>query len=78
MKAKIRVTLKPTVLDAQGAVVRQALQSLGYESVADVRMGKYIELELRDGGDVDRQVRDMCERLLTNPIIEDYEFEVSP
>jgi phosphoribosylformylglycinamidine synthase PurS subunit len=78
MKAKIRVSLKPTVLDAQGAVVRQALQSLGYENVAGVRMGKYIEVELRDGGDADRQVREMCERLLTNPIIEDYEFEVGP
>jgi phosphoribosylformylglycinamidine synthase subunit PurS len=77
MKAKIRVSLKPTVLDAQGAVVRQALQSLGYEKVADVRMGKYIEVELAEGADVERQVREMCERLLTNPIIEDYEYEVS-
>jgi phosphoribosylformylglycinamidine synthase len=76
MKAKIRVSLKPTVLDAQGAVVRQALQSLGYENVAGVRMGKYIEVELDDGGDVDRQVREMCDRLLTNPIIESYEYEV--
>ena len=66
------------VLDAQGSVVRQALQSLGYENVADVRMGKYIELDLRDGGDVDRQVREMCERLLANPTIENYEFEVLP
>ena len=77
MKARIRVSLKPTVLDAQGAVVRQALQSLGYENVADVRMGKYIEVELADTADVDRQVREMCERLLTNPIIENYEYEVS-
>lgn len=77
MKAKIRVSLKPTVLDAQGAVVRQALQSLGYENVADVRMGKYIEVELAEGADVERQVREMCERLLTNPIIENYEYEVS-
>jgi phosphoribosylformylglycinamidine synthase PurS subunit len=78
MKAKIKVSLKPTVLDAQGAVVRQALQSLGYEDVADVRMGKYIEVDLRNGGDGERQVREMCERLLTNPIIEDYELEVVP
>jgi phosphoribosylformylglycinamidine synthase subunit PurS len=77
MKARIRVSLKPTVLDAQGAVVRQALQSLGYDNVADVRMGKYIEVELAEGADVDRQVREMCERLLTNPIIENYEYEVS-
>jgi phosphoribosylformylglycinamidine synthase len=77
MKARIRVSLKPTVLDAQGAVVRQALQSLGYENVAGVRMGKYIEVELDGSADVDRQVREMCERLLTNPIIENYEYEVS-
>jgi phosphoribosylformylglycinamidine synthase len=77
MKARIRVSLKPTVLDAQGAVVRQALQSLGYENVADVRMGKYIEVELAESADVDRQIQEMCERLLTNPIIENYEYEVS-
>jgi phosphoribosylformylglycinamidine synthase len=78
MKARIRVSLKPTVLDAQGAVVRQALQSLGYENVADVRMGKYIEVEMGESADAERQVREMCERLLTNPIIEQYEYEVTP
>ncbi len=76
MKAKIRVSLKPTVLDAQGAVVRQALQSLGYANVQDVRVGKYIEVELTDGGGADGQVREMCERLLANPLIESYEIDL--
>ena len=75
--ARIQVKLKPTVLDAQGAQVRQALHSLGFAEVRDVRMGRYIELELPDGADAERQVRAMCEKLLTNPVIETYEFEVT-
>ena len=74
--ARIQVKLKPTVLDAQGAQVRQALHSLGFEQVRDVRMGRYIELELPDDGEAEQQVRAMCEKLLTNPVIETYEFEV--
>ena len=75
--ARIQVKLKPTVLDAQGAQVRQALHSLGFAEVREVRMGRYIELELPDGADAERQVRAMCEKLLTNPVIETYEFEVT-
>jgi phosphoribosylformylglycinamidine synthase subunit PurS len=75
-RAKIRVTLKPTVLDAQGAVVEHALRALGYENVQQVRMGKYIELELDEGADASAQVREMCDRLLANPIIESYAFEL--
>ena len=78
MKAKIRVSLKPTVLDAQGAQVRQALQTLGFDQVGDVRMGRYIEVELPDGDSAERDVRAMCEKLLTNPIIETYDFEIAP
>jgi phosphoribosylformylglycinamidine synthase PurS subunit len=74
--ARIQVKLKPTVLDAQGAQVRHALHSLGFADVRDVRMGRYIELELPDGGEAEPQVRAMCEQLLTNPVIETYEFEV--
>jgi phosphoribosylformylglycinamidine synthase subunit PurS len=77
-RAKIRVTLKPTVLDAQGTVVEHALHALGYENVQQVRMGKYIELELADGADPNAQVREMCDRLLANPIIESYAFELEP
>jgi phosphoribosylformylglycinamidine synthase PurS subunit len=75
-RARIRVTLKPTVLDAQGAVIEQALRSLGYEDVRQVRMGKYIELDVAGDGDPSPQVREMCERLLTNPIIESYAFDL--
>jgi phosphoribosylformylglycinamidine synthase subunit PurS len=74
--ARIQVKLKPTVLDAQGAQVRQALHALGFADVRDVRMGRYIELELPDGGEAEPQVRAMCEQLLTNPVIETYDFEV--
>jgi phosphoribosylformylglycinamidine synthase subunit PurS len=74
--ARIQVKLKPTVLDAQGAQVRHALQSLGFENVRDVRIGRYIEVELPDGGDPEREVRAMCDQLLANPVIETYDFEV--
>lgn len=74
--AKITISLKPTVLDAQGAVVKNALHSLGFESVENVHMGKYIELELAPGAD-EAQVREMCQKLLTNPIIEQYQISMS-
>ena len=74
--ARIQVKLKPTVLDAQGAQVRHALQSLGFHDVRDVRMGRYIEVELPDG-DAEAEVRAMCEKLLANPVIETYDFEVT-
>jgi phosphoribosylformylglycinamidine synthase subunit PurS len=78
-RVKVFVTLKPTLLDAQGRVIQNALNSLGYDSVNQVRIGKYVEIELAaDGGDVDAQVREMCDRLLANPVIEDYRFEVAP
>jgi phosphoribosylformylglycinamidine synthase subunit PurS len=83
-RAKIRVTLKPTVLDAQGAVVANALHALGYENVQQVRMGRYIELELAEGegatagADPSALVKEMCDRLLANPIIESYAFELEP
>lgn len=76
-KVKVYVTLKPTLLDSQGRVVQTALQNLGYTNVEDVRMGKYIELEIEENGKpMDGQIHEMCRKLLTNPIIENYEFEV--
>lgn len=75
-KARITIRLKPTVLDAQGAVVRSALHSLGYEAVQDVHMGKYIELDLAPGAG-EEQVREMCARLLANPVIEQYAITLS-
>jgi phosphoribosylformylglycinamidine synthase subunit PurS len=73
---KISVTLKPALLDAQGRAVHGALANLGYASVEQVRIGRYIELSLADDADVDRSVREMCEKLLANPVIEDYHYEV--
>jgi phosphoribosylformylglycinamidine synthase PurS subunit len=74
--ARIRVRLKPTVLDAQGAQVRQALHSLGFEQVQEVRMGRYIEVELADAANAEPSVRAMCDQLLANPVIETYDFEI--
>jgi phosphoribosylformylglycinamidine synthase subunit PurS len=70
-QARITIRLKPTVLDAQGAVVRDALRSLGFEGVQDVHMGRYVELDLAPGVD-EGQVREMCRKLLANPVIEQY------
>ncbi len=73
-RARVFVTLKSTVLDPQGAAVRRALQTLGYTEVGDVRVGKFIVLELEEA-DPER-VDEMCRRLLANPVIEDYRFEL--
>jgi phosphoribosylformylglycinamidine synthase PurS subunit len=77
-RVKVIVTLKPSLLDSQGKVVQGALRQLGYESVSQVRIGKYVELTVADGDDIDGRIREMCEKLLTNPVIEDYQFEVLP
>ena len=77
MKARIVITLKPTVLDAQGATIEKALHSLGFSDVKGVRIGKYVEMMTDgDAAQVKAQVDEMCRKLLTNPIIEDYRFEL--
>ncbi len=76
-EVKVFITLKPTLLDAQGRVIQNALHSLGYDNVKSVRMGKYIVMNVDgDRERVTRDVREMCDRLLANPVIEDYRFEV--
>lgn len=76
-RVKVYVTLKPTLLDAQGRVVQGALASLGYENVESVRIGKLIEIELAPNGrEPGSEVKEMCDRLLANPVIEDYRYEV--
>lgn len=77
-QVKVFVTLKPTLLDAEGRVVQNALHALGYDNVEQVRIGKYMELELTAGenGDIETEVREICDRLLANPVIENYRFEV--
>ena len=78
MKAKVFVTLKRGVLDPQGKAVAHGLQSLGFAGVEDVRIGKYLELTLGAGPreDAERRVREMCEKLLANTVIEDFRFEI--
>ncbi len=76
--ARVYVTLKPTVNDPQGLTIRGGLHSLGFDSVEDVRAGKYIEITL-DGDDkasAEKQVTEMCQKLLANPVIEDFRFEL--
>ena len=75
-QVKVYVTLKPSLLDAQGKVVQGALTQLGYAGVEDVRIGKYVELTVADGPELDAQVKEMCGKLLANPVIEDYRYEV--
>jgi phosphoribosylformylglycinamidine synthase len=74
LKARIYITLKPGVLDPQGQAVQQALISLGFDEVKDVRIGKYIEL----GGEHNskERIKEMCEKLLANTVIESYRFEM--
>lgn len=78
MKANIYVTLKREVLDPQGDAVRRALGSLELGDVRDVRVGKLIEIELGapDRATAESQLVAMCEKLLANPVIEDYRFEI--
>ena len=76
--AKVYIRLKPSVNDPQGLTIRGGLRQLGFESVTDVRAGKYMEIRLdaADAADAQAQVAAMCDRLLANPVIEDYSFEV--
>ncbi len=76
MKALVHVMLKDGVLDPQGEAVRHALGGLGFGGVDKVRQGKVIELDLADGTTEDT-VREMCEKLLANTVIESYQIELS-
>jgi len=77
-KAKIYVTLKVDILDPQGKAIKQSLLTLGYDETKEVRLGKYIELVLNvDLYDVAvERVKEMCEKLLANTVIEDYRYEL--
>ena len=76
-KALVYVTFKAGVLDPQGEAVRGALISLGFKGVNDVRVGKFIEIELEDADDVHADIEKMCRDLLANPVIEDYRIEMA-
>ncbi|NBX65877.1 MAG: phosphoribosylformylglycinamidine synthase subunit PurS [Proteobacteria bacterium] len=75
MKAIIHVSLKKAILDPQGKAIANALKSMGFDEVEEARQGKVIELQLNGKGD-EARLRDMCDRLLANPVIEDYRIEL--
>ncbi|MFC4410023.1 phosphoribosylformylglycinamidine synthase subunit PurS [Chungangia koreensis] len=76
-KVKVYVTLRESVLDPQGTALKGALHTMGYGEVADVRIGKYLELQVEPSErNLDAVVREMCEKLLANVVIEDYRYEV--
>lgn len=76
--ASVTVMLKAGIADPQGQTIERALPALGYDGVKNVRVGKLIELELEadDEADAHRLAREMCERLLANPVIESYEVTI--
>jgi len=78
VKAKVHVTLKSGVLDPQGKAVGNALKQLGFAGVANVRQGKYLELELaeKDPKKAKARVEEMCRKLLANTVIEDFRVDV--
>ena len=78
MKARVFVTLKPSVFDPQGKTIADALQTMGYESVDDVRQGKYFELEVKVGSANQARalVAEVADKLLANTVIESYRVEV--
>ena len=78
MKAQVKITLKKSVLDPQGQTIQKALHSLGKTSIADVRVGKYIEMNIdeNDRGKVDELLEEICQKLLANLVIEEYKYEI--
>ena len=78
MKANVYVTLKREVLDPQGDAVRRALTTQGFSGIGKVRVGKLIEIELEagDAAAAEKELATMCAKLLANPVIEDFRFEI--
>lgn len=78
MKATVHVTLKNGVLDPQGKAAQHALENLGFSGVSSVRIGKFIEVELADNDPVqaESKLKEMCEKLLANTVVENYRVEV--
>jgi len=78
MRARVFVTLKPSVFDPQGRTIAEALHSLGYNNVDDVRQGKYFELDLQttEASDARKLAAEVADKVLANPVIESYRIEV--
>lgn len=78
LKAKIKITLRPSILDVQGKAVENGIHSLGFTQTEHVRIGKYIELNLTtsDKQQAQKDVEEICKKLLANPVMEDFEFTI--
>ena len=77
LEARVEIVLKPGILDPQGQAIEHALASLGFGDVSGVRVGKHVTFVLAGPrGDAERRVREICERLLANPVIEEYRFRI--
>jgi phosphoribosylformylglycinamidine synthase PurS subunit len=78
MKVKIHITLKKGVLDPQGTAIASALKTLGFDCIENVRQGKLIEIEVgqKEPDEAKKKAKEMCEKLLANTVIEDYQIEV--
>ncbi len=79
MKAKVIVTLKNGVLDPQGKAAEESLHSLGFDDVSGLRIGRYMELNLKGTSkeEAENRLKEMCDKLLANPVIEDFKFEIN-
>jgi phosphoribosylformylglycinamidine synthase len=79
MKAQVHVTLRKAVLDPQGKAIAHGLEALGFEGVEDVRQGKFIEIALKPGlsrEEAQSRLKAMCDKLLANPVMEDYRIDI--
>ena len=78
MKAKIIVMPKKSVLDPQGVAVKHALESMNFKGIKEVRVGKFVEIEIESGtkAELQKKIDDMCRQLLSNPVMEEYSFEI--
>lgn len=78
LKAKIKITLRPSILDVQGKAVEHGIHSMGYSDVDHVRIGKYIELNLKSMDEAKAKIEtdEICKKLLANMVMEDYEFTI--
>jgi phosphoribosylformylglycinamidine synthase subunit PurS len=80
LKVNVYVTLKKEILDAQGLVIKKAINQIGYDNIEEVRFGKYMQLEISEEGKDSDQIKEeieyLCDKLLSNPIIEDFKYEI--
>ena len=79
-RSKINISLRKSILDPQGKTIKHSLESLGFKDIQDLRMGKYIEMNIdaKDKADAEKQTKEACEKLLVNSVMEDYDFVTEP